>query len=260
MLNIRDLAIARNATDPRSSPDGPVRAGLRDRRPPRCPCSAPTRRSRSPPTSPPSWPLDAAERDAERVLPGAELDALSASGLLAITVPGRARRRRPAGARRSPRSSACSPPATPASRRSRTATSSTSTPCATRAPRPSRRSSSARCWPASASATRSPRSAPSTSATSARRSTPARQRALAAQRHQGLQHRRALRRLDPGARAPRPWPTRHGPLHVAWVERRRPRRQRRRRLGRHGPAHHGQRHGRPGGRRGDRRRGSRRTT
>ena len=35
---------------------------------------------------------------------------------------------------------------------------------------------------------------------------------------------------------------RHGPLHVAWVERHAARRQRRRRLGRHGPAHDRQRH------------------
>ena len=72
---------------------------------------------------------------------------------------------------------------------------------------PSRSGSSARCWPVRGSATRSRRSAPSTSATSARRSTarPGRpdrpRRSGVLDGDQGLLHRRALRRLDPGARA-----------------------------------------------------------
>ena len=66
---------------------------------------------------------------------------------------------------------------------------------------------------------------------------------VAARRRQGLRHRRALRRT--GSRSwptSTPCPTPDGPLHVAWVERRRPRGHRHRRLGRDGPAHHGQRH------------------
>ena len=86
--------------------------------------------------------------------------------------------------------------------------------------------------------------------------TPATATALAAQRHQGLRHRRALRRLDPGARPPRrrrPAPRRLGRAHRA-------RRHRDRRLGRHGPAHHRLRHRRARRRRRSPPTGSRPTT
>ena len=160
------------------------------------------------------------ERDRDRLLPGASWTAsrppaCSRSPCRPSTVAPGSR------SRRWPRCSGCSRPATRASPRSRTATSCTSTCCATRARASSGGSSSARCWPAGGSATRSPRSAPSTSATSAPRSRRPATARWTLERHQGLQHRRALRRLDPGAR-PQDTLADDGPLHVAWVERHAP--------------------------------------
>lgn len=110
---------------------------------------------------------DASRRDAERLLPVAELDLLSSSGLLGITVPAShggadvtattlAEVFRLLGA------------ADPNIAQIRKATSSMSMSCDTRAMTSNADSSTARCWRADASATRSPRPAPVTSRTSAR--------------------------------------------------------------------------------------------
>ena len=185
------------------------------------------------------------ERDRDRVLPEREVDRLSASGLLAITVP--ASTAAPTCPSRCwSRSSGSSPPATRASPRCRTATSSTSTRCATRARPSSSASSSARCWPASGSATPSPRSAPATSATSVPSLTPAGQGRWILNGTKGYSTGALFAALDPGARAPgharragrRPAARRLGRAP-------RPRRDGHRRLERHGPAHDRQRHGRP---------------
>ena len=110
---------------------------------------------------------------------------------------GRVRRRRPAGRARSPRSSASSPPATPASRRSRTATSSTSTRCATRAP-PSSRVLLRRGAGRQAVRQRAVRGRHQARARHPHDADPRRPTARwTPRRHQGLQHRRALRHWIP---------------------------------------------------------------
>ena len=69
--------------------------------------------------------MTSAERDLHRILPEHEVERLSASGLLAITVPAAYGGADVSTSTLPARSSACWPAATPTSRRSRTATSST---------------------------------------------------------------------------------------------------------------------------------------
>ena len=188
----------------------------------------------------------AAERDRSRILPTEQLDQLSASGLLAATVPRGSTAARTCPPRHWRRWCGSSPRATRTSPRSRTATSSTSTCCASRAPRPRRSGSSARCSAGSPVRQRAvgdpheARARPRDHAAAHRpadRVRPGARRRVGARRHQGLLHRSALRPLDPGARPPgrrRPAPRRVGPP-------RRARRDGRRRLGRHRAAHHRER-------------------
>ena len=178
-------------------------------------CCPTTRRSRSPRSSPPSSPPAPLERDARppapraRAGPRSRPPACSRSPCPPSTA---APTSRP---RRSPRCSGCSPPATRASPRSRTATSSTSTRCATRA-----RVSSRRFFFGEVLAGKRFGNAQSEVGTKHVRDirttlTPAGNGRLDAQRHQGLQHRRALRRLDPGARPQDRWPT-PAPARCTW--------------------------------------------
>ena len=156
----------------------------------------------------------------DRMLPRAELDRCPRPGC--SRSPCRRRTAAPTcRPRRSPRCSGCSRPATPASPRSRTATSSTSTRCATRA-RPQQQELLLRRGAGGQAVRQRPvRARHQARPRHPHHAAPAGRGRLAPHRREGLLHRRAVRRLDPGAGAP---PSRDGtgPLHVAWVERHAP--------------------------------------